>query len=92
MKYKYRAYRPQRDQLLGFSASEFKTLLKRLGFRVPRDFYKSCVASKGDRLYRFRWWDSKLDVSCSRSEFDRWANSVIYTVELGKWLRVSEVV
>jgi hypothetical protein len=40
MKYKYRAKRPKRDQLHGMSPSELKTLLKRRGYKIGRDFFK----------------------------------------------------
>jgi len=56
MKYKYRAKRPKRDQLHGMSCSELKTLLKRRGYKIDRDFFKFCVAEYKNRLYRFRWW------------------------------------
>lgn len=71
--------KPPRQLLAGYSASEFKTLLRRLGFQVPRDFFsRGSVAEKHNRLYRFRHWSEgfPVDVSDPVEEFDRWANSV----------------
>ena len=84
MKFKYRAQKPDRDRLWGMSASQFKTLLKRRGFKVDRDFFKmGAMAKRGNRLYRFRYWafpDFFVDISCPLNEFDRWANSVDTTI------------
>lgn len=80
--------KPRPADLDGMSPSEFKTFLKKNGFRVRRDFFKmGSVASKGSRFYRLRWWGDGydefagfvVDVSIPKSRFDRWANSV-YTV------------
>jgi hypothetical protein len=65
----------------------FKTLLKRNGFKVPRDFYGQgcCIALRYGRKWRFRFDAGKVDVSCELWDFDRWANSVdriIYIEEL----------
>lgn len=77
--------KPRRADLDGMSPSEFKTFLKKNGFRVRRDFFKTgSVASKRSRFYRLRWWDDGydefagfvVDVSTPKSRFDRWANSV----------------
>ena len=52
-KFKYTVKKPDRDQLWGMSPSQFKTLLKRRGFKVDRDFFKmGATAKKGNRLYR----------------------------------------
>jgi hypothetical protein len=89
VRFKYRATKPARTDLLGLSASQFKTLLKRQGFKLPRDFFKrGSVAKRGNRLYRFRWWSPvysdgdyrtgrafSIDRSCVIADFDRWANS-----------------
>ena len=75
---KFKAGRPTRQQLCGYSASEFKTLLKLKGFKVPRNFWINSVATKNNRYYRFRWWSNNellVDQSCPGPEFDRWANS-----------------
>ena len=57
MKFKYIFKKPDRDRLWGMSPSQFKTLLKRKGFKVDRDFFKmGAMAKKGNRLYRFRYW------------------------------------
>lgn len=91
MRYRYRATRPKRSQLGGWSASEFKTLLKRLGHQVKRDFYKSgcSISCRGSRLYRWRWWNESfvVDISEPRSDFDRWANSVDRTVSAVDFIR-----
>lgn len=90
MKYKYRSVKPNRDQLWGKSPSQFKTMLKRRGYKVSRDFFKfAAVAYKGGRAYRFRYWafpDFFVDVSCPLKEFDRWANSVDKTIEFMDWV------
>lgn len=87
---KYKAKKPTRDQLWGKSPSQFKTMLKRRGYKVSRDFFKfAAVAYKGGRAYRFRYWafpDFFVDVSCSLKEFDRWANSVDKTIVFMNWV------
>ena len=94
MKHKYRAKRPKRDQLHGMSPSELKTLLKRRGYKIGRDFFKFCIARYKNRSYRFRWWYTNkeffVDISCPRSEFDRWANSVEDVVTFNNWLKGQE--
>ena len=78
--------RPTREQLHGFSPSEFKAKLKLSGHKVPRDFYKyGCVSRRNSRLFRWRWWSEDgfvLDVSCVLSAFDRWANSTEETFDV----------
>lgn len=78
-KFKIKYFRPK---IAGRSA--FKTLLKRSGFIVPRDFFGRgcCIAEKNNRLYRFRFADGVVDVSCKRYEFDRWANSTDDTIDI----------
>lgn len=80
--------KPTRAEL-GVSPSEFKTLLKGLGFKVPRDFFgfSSSVAKRQGRLYRFRWWAEtfEVDISCPVEEFDRWANSTDRTISLSEF-------
>lgn len=94
MNYKFKAKRPRRDQLHGFSPSEFKTLLRRRGYKIGRDFFKyGCLAHKGSRAYRFRWYSDGeffVDKSCPRSEFDRWANSVDEVITIFNWLEGRE--
>jgi len=93
MKYKYIAKRPKRDQLHGFSPSEFKTLLKRRGYKVPRRFFKYSLARKGGRTYRFRWWSAEgflIDKGCVYKDFDRWANSVDEVITINNWLEGRE--
>ena len=94
MKYKYRAKRPKRDQLHGMSPSELKTLLKRRGYDIGRDFFKFCIARYKSRSYRFRWWytggEFFVDISCVHSEFDRWANSTEDVVTFNNWLKGQE--
>ena len=94
MNYKFKAKRPRRDQLHGFSPSEFKTILKRRGYKVPRDFFKyGCLARYKGRSYRFRWYSDGeffVDKSCLRSDFDRWANSVDEVITIYKWLEGRE--
>lgn len=82
--------RPTRTQLNGMSCSEFKTRLKRLGYKIPRNFFKlGSVAKRGGRRYRFRWWseDFMCDVSCSWLDFDRWANSTEKKIPIDQALR-----
>ena len=65
-----------RPKMAGRSA--LKTLLKRNGFKVPRNFYGRgcCIAKRNNRLWRFRFWSGDfVDVSCPINDFDRWANS-----------------
>ncbi len=88
MKFKQR--RPSRDQLWGMSPSQFKTMLKRRGHRIGRDFFKIGSVSKfKGRLFRFRWWGSVgeffVDVSCPIIDFDRWANSTDSTITFYDW-------
>jgi hypothetical protein len=89
MKFKQR--RPSRDQLWGMSPSQFKTLLKRRGHCVGRDFFKiGSVSKHKGRLYRFRWWgrvgEFFVDVSCPVIDFDRWANSTDCTLTFYNWI------
>lgn len=76
-KFKYR-----RPKFAGRAA--FKTLLKRNGFLVPRNFFGRgcCIAEKNNRLYRFLFLYGEVDVSCKRYEFDRWANSTDDTIDI----------
>jgi hypothetical protein len=80
MKFKFKYTRPGRTKLCGFSQSEFKTFLRRNGFRVHREFFglKCSEAERGGRRYRFRHWAEGgflVDISCKLNDFDRWANS-----------------
>jgi hypothetical protein len=70
------AWKYHRPKFAGRAA--FKTLLKRNGFNVPRDFYgpSCCIAAKAGRKWRFRFDAGVVDVSCELWDFDRWANSV----------------
>ena len=87
--------RPNRNQLAGYSLSEFKTLLKRLGHKVPRNLATTgYVTEYNNRLYRWRWWGDVygddtgeffVDVSCPLSEFDRWANSTDEVIKFSDW-------
>lgn len=96
MGYKYNFWtfpgrqKPTRERLDGMSCSEFKTLLKRNGFELPRQFFKyGSIATKMGRRYRFRWWVSDglvVDVSCPLQEFDRWSNSVDEVTTWGEFL------
>ena len=86
---KYRAKKPRRNQLSGMSPSQFKTLLKRRGYKLNRDFFKwGSVAYKNGRAYRFRYWTPEffVDFSCPVKEFDRWANSVDKTINFVNWI------
>lgn len=95
MKLKYPAAlrscrKPRREQLWGMSPSQFKTFLKKRGYKVSRDFFKfGAIAQKGSRLYRFRYWafpDFFVDISCPRKDFDRWANSTDQTINFYNWI------
>ena len=94
MKFKYIFKKPDRDRLWGMSPSQFKTLLKRKGFKVDRDFFKmGATAKKGNLLYRFRYWafpDFFVDISCPLNEFDRWANSVDRTINFYNFLELDK--
>lgn len=88
--------RPKRDQLDGLSPSELKTKLKKLGHNVPRDFFKyGCISKRRSILYRWRHWGDNytgdktfvVDISCPKSEFDRWANSVDYCITFQEYIR-----
>jgi hypothetical protein len=72
--------RPTREQLGGYSLSEFKTLLKRLGHKVPRNLWHTgYVTQCGNHYFRWRWWSDEgfvVDRSKPIEMFDRWANSV----------------
>jgi hypothetical protein len=87
---KFKSKKPSRKDLYGFSPSEFKTLLKKNNYKIPRNFYKiGSVAKYKNRLFRFRWWsaDYSVDISCSISDFDRWANSTEKTLHYQQWSR-----
>lgn len=90
MKFKITYHRPSRQELKGFSPSEFKTLLKRRGYKVRRDFFCDCIAYRNGRMYRFRYWSTErgfeVDVSCPLAEFDRWANSIDQVLTFEEWL------
>lgn len=81
--------KPTRHQLDGLSPSEFKTMLKRRGHAVPRTFFKSgCVSTYRNRLFRWRHWGQQgfvVDISCLKSDFDRWANSCDQTITIAQW-------
>ena len=81
--------RPNRNQLAGYSLSEFKTLLKRLGHKVPRDLETAgYVTEYNNRLYRWRWWSDEgfvIDRSETLDQFDRWANSVEEVIKFSDW-------
>ena len=87
--------RPSRDQLDGYSPSELKTLLKRIGHKVPRDFFgRGCISTRRSLYYRWRHWGDHytkdetfvVDISCPKSEFDRWANSVDYCITFKEYV------
>lgn len=98
--FKWRHPKPTRDQLGGFSSSEFKTLLKRLGYPISRDFFKSdcSIVQYRGCMYRFRYWGNHynndttfvVDISCPVEEFDRWANSVEETITFTEWLKLQK--
>jgi hypothetical protein len=82
--------RPNRNQLWGMSPSQFKTMLKRKGYKVGRDFFKqAAVAYKNNRAYRFRYWSTRFFVDVSfppLKKFDRWANSIDVTMDFVDWI------
>lgn len=90
----YYVTRPSRELLHGMSCSEFKTLLKRRGYKIKKTFFQDgCIAQYKGRLYRFRWWSVDeffVDVSCPISDFDRWANSVDNVIQFYNWLEGTE--
>ncbi len=84
-KFKFKTEKPTRQELGGLSPSEFKTFLKVLGHKIPRNFFAlSSISTYRNRRYRWRYWGDSysndktfvVDISCLKSEFDRWANSV----------------
>jgi hypothetical protein len=84
--------KPNRTQLSGMSPSQFKTLIKQAGHKVPRDFFKyGCVSHYKNRAYRWRHWGTDgfvVDISCPLSEFDRWANSCDRTISFEDWRNI----
>ena len=94
LKRKYLKYfkhtKPTRNQLFDMSPSQFKTLLKRRGYKISRDFFRSgSIAHYKNRMYRFRWWSDEfvVDKSCIKIEFDRWANSVDDVIPFLDWIK-----
>ena len=77
-----RKWKYSRPKFQGRAA--LKTLLRRKGFSVPRDFYgfDSGIARKGSRIYRFRFSVGVVDISCPRLDLDRWANSTEDTITI----------
>ena len=69
-----------------------KTELKRLGVKVPRDFYGQGygIAWIGSTMLRFRFDDNEVDVAEPFSTFDRWANSTMYRVTIQDLLTVMD--
>lgn len=69
----------------GMSRSEFKTRLRRAGFKVLRDFWgRGCMITLlAGRYYRVRFEDTQclVDQSCKLADFDRWANSTEQVLE-----------
>jgi len=86
--------RPTREQLDGYSLSEFKTLLKRLGHRVPRNLtHTAYVTQCGNHYFRWRWWNDEgfvVDRSVPTWDFDRWGNSVDETYSFKSFLTREE--
>jgi len=82
--------RPTREQLGGYSLSEFKLFLKRLGHKVPRNLsHTAYVTQCGYHYYRWRWWSEEgfvVDRSVPNWDFDRWANSVEETCSFKSFL------
>lgn len=74
------------NKVFKVSCSKFKTTLKRMGFKVPRDFFgwrTCCTIKHKSKLYRFRFTSTgiKVDISCPLEDFDRWANSGEATID-----------
>lgn len=86
--------KPSRDRLFGLSYSEFKTELKKMGHKVPRNLNSNeYVTEHKGRYYRFRHWEDQffVDVSCRKSDFDRWANSVDERVTIEEFFEVDDL-
>ena len=68
----------------------FKTRLRKNGFKVPRNFYGAgcCIAYRNARMWRFRFDDNVVDVSCDLLDFDRWANSTYTILDFAEFLRI----
>ena len=95
MKFKIKRPRPTREQLHGMSCSEFKTVLRRRGYTIGRDFFKwGSIATYKNRSYRFRWYSTEggfvVDKSCVYHEFDRWANSTDEVIAIANWVEGRE--
>lgn len=86
--------RPSRDQLGGYSCSEFKTLLKKFRFKVGRSLHCQYSILRKSRAYRFRWWNNDVgfvvDISCPLADFDRWANSTEQIVPFKEWVQIEQ--
>jgi len=96
-RFKWRQPKPTRTHLNGYSFSEFKTLLRRMGYRIPRDWKYGVTTHKNmNRYFRFRWFPAygddptnfvfKVDISEPFDEFDRWANSTESIVPVSEFL------
>jgi hypothetical protein len=90
-KWKLRRVKPE---VLGYSRSWLKTLLKRHGFNIRRDFYGfgSMCFDNGSYNYRIRTQNTQsgrpeVDISCHKQDFDRWANSLEETVTLSLFVQ-----
>lgn len=81
---------PGRPELGGYSRSEFKTLLKKFGFKVMRP--QSYVFFRRSRIYRFRWWCNGfvVDIGMPYRDFDRWANSTEQTLPFKEWVQYEQ--
>ena len=79
---------PGRPELGGYSRSEFKTLLKKFGFKVKRP--QNYVFFHHSRIYRFRWWGPDgfvVDIGKPYQYFGNWANSTEQTLPFKEWVQ-----
>ena len=86
--------RPTRSELGGHSLSEFKTFLKIIGHKVPRNLdHVGYITEYSGRYFRWRWWSDEgfvVDRSKPAEMFDRWANSVEETYSFKSFLEQVE--
>lgn len=84
--------KPIRPKKVGeLSRSEFKRRLKIVGHKFTRDFWFTQKSTCCGRLYRWRWNDGAVDISCPVEEFDRWANSTESTMPITEWMETNNV-
>lgn len=88
-----RQFNPARPKNInGMSRSEFKRILKKFGHELKRNFWIDRKSKFYDRLYRWRFDDGVVDISCPVDYFDRWANSTDCTVTIVEFFQEQDLV